>query len=60
MCCISSTYKLSKLRGYNMTCKECPHNKICKGAIDADKKSIKLIIKIAEKNGKECPVYKWR
>lgn len=41
-------------------CKDCVKNKICKGFIDADKKSIKLIIKIAEKNNRECPVYKWK
>lgn len=43
-----------------MACKECTHNKICRGAIDNDKESIRLIIEIAEKNNKECPVYKWR
>lgn len=41
-------------------CKNCINNKVCKGAIDADKESIKLIIKIAKKNNKKCSVYKWR
>lgn len=43
-----------------MTCKECENKKICSGATNADKEAIKLIIKIAEKRGKKCPVYKWR
>ena len=43
-----------------MVCKDCVKNKTCKGAIDNDKQSIRLIIKIAEKNNKECSVYKWR
>lgn len=43
-----------------MACKECIKNKICKGAMDKDRESIKLIIEIALKNSKECPVYKWR
>lgn len=43
-----------------MACKECTKNKVCRGATDSDKKSIKLIIAIAKKNNKECPIYKWR
>ncbi len=42
-----------------MACKDCVKNKTCKGAIDSDRKGIKLIIAIAKKNNKECSVYKW-
>lgn len=43
-----------------MACKECKNNKICNGAIDKYKESIRLIIAIAKKNNRECPIYKWR
>jgi len=43
-----------------MKCKECVNNKVCKGAVNANKKSVELIIKIAKRNNKECPIHKWR